>query len=127
MAPPMTVERIAFRLRRLLDGTHVPALPQPAQWQRSQLVALMTRRGRLDSPTQRSDACRIDVPWPQGHPAGSWRTRVRAPQPSVARRPASVILTRTTSIVLPPALTLWRCAVASPARTRLASIARVIP
>src|SRR5215831_16598945 len=37
-------------------------------------------------------------------------------------RPAAVILTRTTSIVLPPVLITSRSAVASPARTRPASI-----
>jgi hypothetical protein len=41
-----------------------------------------------------------------------------------AARPVSVILKRTMSIVLPPALTVWRCAVANPVLTRLESILR---
>ena len=46
-------------------------------------------------------------------------------QPSSARRPASVILTRPTARL--PALMFSRCAVASPARMRLASIRRLKP
>jgi hypothetical protein len=42
-----------------------------------------------------------------------------------AARQVSVILKRTMCIVLPPALTVWRCAVANPVLTRLASILRV--
>jgi hypothetical protein len=46
---------------------------------------------------------------------------------SSARRPASVILTRTTSIVLPPAFTTSRSAAASLRRTRPANIRQLKP
>src|SRR5258706_9857104 len=48
-------------------------------------------------------------------------------QPSPAHRLAAVILTRPTSTVLPPALTISCRAVASLARTRPASVRRVQP
>ena len=47
--------------------------------------------------------------------------------PSIARRPASVILTRVTSTSPPPAFMDWRCTLASPSRTRLASNSVVTP
>src|SRR5258706_8824597 len=54
-------------------------------------------------------------------------TRSALDQPSTAHRPAAVILTRTTSIVLSPAFTISCRAVASSTRTRPASVRRVKP
>jgi hypothetical protein len=58
---------------------------------------------------------------------GTLRTRPSLGQLSSALRPAAVILTRPTSIALPPALTSSHRAVASPFLTRKKSIARVNP
>jgi hypothetical protein len=66
-------------------------------------------RGTLDNLTLESNAVHIGA-----FPAES-------DQPSNALRPAAVILTRTTSIALPPAITTSRSAAASPRWLRLAS------
>jgi len=47
--------------------------------------------------------------------------QVKRTGPSIAIRPASVILTRATSTVRPRFLMIWRSAVASPSRTRSSS------
>jgi len=118
-----TILGARFRVRLIADALIRPPIFR-GQRERFGLARRVNIIGRRSTPRHRSGvAGRPAMHRKQPFSLQSGQSALG--QPSSARRPASVILTRPTARL--PALMFSRCAVASPARMRLASIRRLKP